>query len=87
MLLAFACGPGSVSCPLASHLRPLIGLALVPAMLDRAERLQSERGLGNRDWQMGESTDLPFMGATFDGVVTRFSFHHFLESLRSLREI
>ena len=38
-----ACGPGIVSCSL--HARSVTGLDFVPAMLERARKLQAERGL------------------------------------------
>jgi len=56
-------------------------------MLDRARGLQSESGLENIEWRLGDSTSLPFADATFDCVITRFSFHHFLEPLVVLGEM
>lgn len=86
-LLDIACGPGIVSCFFAPRVRRVTGLDLVPGMLDRARRLQAERGIENIDWQLGECTKLPFSGSSFDCVVTRFSFHHFLDPLAALREM
>jgi SAM-dependent methyltransferase len=62
-------------------------VGMVPAMIERTRQLQAERGLHNIEWVAGQSTDLPFPGATFDCVVTRFSFHHFLEPLAAPREM
>lgn len=86
-ILDVACGPGIVSCFFATRVRHVTGIDIVPAMLDRARKLQSERGLANIDWQLGSSTELPFPDASFDGVVTRFSFHHFLDPIAALREM
>jgi ubiquinone/menaquinone biosynthesis C-methylase UbiE len=86
-LLDVACGPGIVSCFFAPNVNQVTGLDMVPAMIERARRLQSERGLQNIDWKLGECTSLPFPDAAFDCVVTRFSFHHFLEPLIALREM
>ncbi len=86
-VLDVACGPGIVSCFFAKHTRHVTGIDFVPAMLERAGKLQAERGLKNVDWQQGSVTDLPFPGGRFDCVVTRFSFHHFLDPLAALGEM
>lgn len=86
-LLDVACGPGIVSCYFTQLVRHVTGLDVVPAMLDRARRLQAERGVPNVTWELGSSTDLPFTAASFEGAVTRFSFHHFLEPAAALREM
>jgi ubiquinone/menaquinone biosynthesis C-methylase UbiE len=86
-VLDVACGPGIVSCHFAQRVRHVTGLDMVPAMLERARRFQAEKNLRNVTWQLGFSTELPFAGGTFDCVVTRFSFHHFLEPEIALREM
>jgi SAM-dependent methyltransferase len=86
-VLDVACGPGIISCFFAKHARHVTGLDIVPAMLDRARRFQAEQQVANVTWQLGPSTDLPFAAGAFDCVVTRFSFHHFLESLVALNEM
>lgn len=86
-VLDVACGPGIVSCFFARRARRVTGLDLVPAMLERARRFQAEQQVTNVDWQVGSCTDLPFLSARFDLVVTRFSFHHFLEPARALAEM
>ena len=86
-LLDVACGPGIISCFFATRVSRVTGLDAVPAMLDTARRLQAERGLTNIEWVLGQSTALPFPDASFDCVVTRFSFHHFLDPSAALREM
>lgn len=86
-VLDVACGPGIVSSFFAPRVRHVVGLDIVPAMLDNARRLQSERGLQNVEWMLGQATSLPFDEGAFDLVVTRFSFHHFLDPLAVLREM
>jgi ubiquinone/menaquinone biosynthesis C-methylase UbiE len=86
-VLDVACGPGIISCFFARLAHHVTGIDFVPAMLDRARRYQAEQNLSNLTWQLGSSTDLPFPDATFDRVITRFSFHHFLEPASALREM
>ena len=86
-VLDVACGPGIISCFFARRARHVTGLDFVPAMLERARCYQSELQVANVNWQLGSSTDLPFPAESFDCVVTRFSFHHFLDPIIALREM
>lgn len=86
-VLDVACGPGIVSCFFARRAAHVTGVDLVPAMLERARRLAAEQKVENVTWKLGSCTDLPFEAASFDCVVTRFSFHHFLHPLEALREM
>jgi ubiquinone/menaquinone biosynthesis C-methylase UbiE len=86
-VLDIACGPGIVSCFFARQAAHVTGLDIVPAMLERAQRLQAERQLDNIDWRLGQSTTLPFANDSFDRVVTRFSFHHYLEPAAAIAEM
>lgn len=86
-VLDVACGPGIISCFFAKRAGHVTGLDFVPAMLDRARRYQAEQQVHNVAWRLGSSTNLPFPDSAFDCVVTRFSFHHFLEPLVALREM
>jgi SAM-dependent methyltransferase len=86
-VLDIACGPGLVVCAFAPHVREATGIDLTPAMLDRARRLAAEKGLSNVVWQQGDVTALPYGDASFTIVVTRFSFHHFLDPAAVLREM
>jgi ubiquinone/menaquinone biosynthesis C-methylase UbiE len=86
-VLDVACGPGIVSCFFARYASHVTGLDIVPAMLERAKRLQAENRLPNLNWASGESTALPFADDSFDRVVTRFSFHHYLEPQAAITEM
>lgn len=86
-VLDIACGPGIVSCFFARLAAHVTGLDIVPAMLERAQRLQAERQLENIDWKIGQSTALPFANDSYDRVVTRFSFHHYLEPAAAIAEM
>lgn len=86
-LLDVACGPGIIACYFAERMSRVIGLDAVPAMLEQARRLQAERHLENVEWRLGQSTELPFEDESFDCVVTRFSFHHYLDPGAALREM
>jgi SAM-dependent methyltransferase len=86
-VLDVACGPGLVACPLAAVARHVTGIDLTPAMIEQAEARQRATGLTNLTWQVGDAVPLPFPDAAFSAVVTRYSFHHFLDPKSVLAEM
>jgi SAM-dependent methyltransferase len=86
-ILDVACGPGLVALALAESAGHVTGLDLTPAMLEKARRLQRDRGLANLSWQLGRADALPYADKSFNAVVTRFSFHHFTDPVRALAEM
>src|SRR5882724_1511789 len=86
-LLDVACGGGNVVCAFAGIVRHATGIDMTPAMLDRARAMAREKSLSNVSWEQGQATSLPYADRTFTIVVTRFSFHHFIEPLAVLKEM
>ena len=82
-----ACGPGIIACALAGRVHSVTGTDVVPAMLEQAARLQQQRSLPNIAWKLGAATELPFADDAFSVVVTRYSFHHFLDPEKALEEM
>jgi ubiquinone/menaquinone biosynthesis C-methylase UbiE len=78
-VLDVACGPGLVATAFAAKGKQVTGIDLTPAMIERAREIQEEKGLTNMSWQIGTVLPLPFTDAAFSLVITRYSFHHFLE--------
>jgi ubiquinone/menaquinone biosynthesis C-methylase UbiE len=86
-ILDVACGPGLVVCAFAPHVQEATGIDVTPAMLGRASKLATEKGLANVAWRQGDVYALPYEDASFTIVTTRFSFHHFLDPAAVLREM
>jgi ubiquinone/menaquinone biosynthesis C-methylase UbiE len=86
-VLDIACGGGLVVCAFAQAVRHATGIDVTPAMLDRARALAKSKGLANVSWDQGDVQSLPYPDATFTIVVSRFTFHHFLDPLAVLREM
>ncbi len=86
-VLDVACGPGLLTCAFAHVVRQATGIDLTPAMLEQARVVQREQGLSNVTWEIGDVTRLPYKDGEFSLVVTRFTFHHFLDPLSVLREM
>jgi SAM-dependent methyltransferase len=86
-VLDVACGPGLVACAFAPHARQVTGIDITPAMIEQARVLQGEKKLQNLTWQVGDVLPLPFTGASFSVVLTRYSLHHFLQPAAVLAEM
>ncbi len=86
-MLDVACGGGIVVCAFAPYVQHATGIDMTPAMLERARRLAGDRNIANVTFDQADAQALPYPDAAFDIVVTRFSFHHFLDPLAVLREM
>jgi SAM-dependent methyltransferase len=86
-VLDVACGGGNVVCAFAQRVRHATGIDVTAAMLEHAKAMARGKALENVTWDHGEAASLPYPDKTFTIVVTRFSFHHFLDPLAVLREM
>jgi ubiquinone/menaquinone biosynthesis C-methylase UbiE len=78
-VLDVACGPGLVACAFAARAQHVTGIDLTPAMIERAKEIQQEAKLTNLTWQIGNVLPLPFSDESFSLVITRYTFHHFID--------
>lgn len=86
-VLDVACGPGLITCAVANVARQVTGIDITPAMIEEARKRQRSVGLTNMDWKVGDVLPLPFPGSSFSAVITRYSFHHFLDPEAVLTEM
>jgi ubiquinone/menaquinone biosynthesis C-methylase UbiE len=86
-LLDVACGGGILASSFAPFVREAVGIDMTPAMLAEGRRLAAEKDLKNLAWREGDARALPFAGASFTIVATRFSFHHFPDPAAVLGEM
>jgi SAM-dependent methyltransferase len=86
-VLDVACGPGIVTSALAAIAREVVALDLTPEMLVKAKERCAAAGRTNVVFTQGSATHLAFATGSFDAVVTRLSFHHFLEPQTVLAEM
>lgn len=86
-VLDIACGPGLVACEFSPHARHVTGIDITPQMIEQAKGLQKEKQLSNLTWHIGDALPLPFPDAHFSIVLTRYSFHHFLNPAAILAEM
>jgi len=86
-VLDVACGPGLVACAFAQVAQHVTGVDITPAMIDRAKRLQAEKGLHNLTWDIANVEALPYDDAAFSLVVSRYTFHHFINPRAVLAEM
>lgn len=86
-VLDVACGPGLITRAVAAIARHVVGIDITPAMIEEARKRQGAMGLTNMDWKVGDVLPLPFPDSSFSAVITRYSFHHFLEPEAVLTEM
>jgi ubiquinone/menaquinone biosynthesis C-methylase UbiE len=79
VVLDVACGPGWLTRALLQPGSRLVGVDFAGPMLRRVPREVAA--------VQGDAERLPFRSATFDAVVTRLSFHHFLRPEAILAEM
>jgi SAM-dependent methyltransferase len=79
-VLDVACEPGLLVCAFARVVRHSSGIDITPAM-------QSEQGLQNVSWQLGDVESLPFSDGHFSIVSSRFALHHLQNPLAVLKEM
>lgn len=86
-VLDVACGPGLVACECARQTHHVSGIDITPVMIEQARKRQQELGLDNLSWKVGDVMPLPYADNSFSLVMTRYSFHHFLEPRAVLAEM
>lgn len=85
--LEVACGPGLISRALASRVGSVTGIDLTPAMVEEARRGARSARIDNVSFTVGDATSLTYPDGSFDGAITRFSFHHIPSPDRVLNEM
>ncbi|MGR6035704.1 MAG: class I SAM-dependent methyltransferase [Candidatus Nitrosoglobus sp.] len=86
-VLDVACGPGLVACEFAPYAKHVTGIDITPRMIEQAKERQQEKSLNNLTWQVGDVLPLPFPDSQFSIVLTRYTFHHFLNPKAVLSEM
>ncbi len=78
-VLDIACGPGMVACEFAKIANHVTGIDITQKMIEQAEKRLNEHHLTNISFDLGTVLPLPYEDESFSIVVTRYSFHHFLD--------
>ena len=86
-VLDVACGPGMVACEFAKVACHVTGIDITQKMIEQARKRQKEFGLDNLSWDIGTVLPLPYASEMFSVVITRYSFHHFLDPKAVLSEM
>lgn len=77
-ILDSGCGPGIVSRYLAQCVRQVVGIDMTSEMLRVAAdtALKEPHVKAKLEYCEGNMYSLPFADASFDGAVSRYTFHH-----------
>ena len=79
--------PGLITCAVARVARHVTGIDITPAMIDETWKRPQSMCRTNMEWRIGDVTQLPFPASSFSAVITRYSFHHFLEPQAVLKQM
>jgi ubiquinone/menaquinone biosynthesis C-methylase UbiE len=82
-----ACGPGLIAREMAPRVSSVVGLDLTPAMVEKARSEAAAAAVENVSFEVGDATALDLTDDSFDGAITRFSFHHIPAPVRVLEEM
>ncbi len=88
--LDVGCGPGHLAVELARAAPNLsvVGVDILPEMVERANRRAERAGVAGRvRFEVGDASALPFAGGSFDVVVSTLSLHHWADPERGLAEV
>lgn len=85
--LDLACGPGTFTRALAARTRFVFAFDFTPAMLQEARQATARAGLANVAFVRADANALPCADARFALAVCGYSFHHFLDPARAVREL
>jgi SAM-dependent methyltransferase len=86
-VLDLGCGAGHTALAIAPKAVQVCAVDVTPEMLAVASELAGQRGLCNLSFCQADATALPFRGASFDLVTSRYSAHHYADPARALAEV
>lgn len=86
-VLDVGCGPGIVACAFAKVAEHVTGVDLTAGMIAEARKRQLAEGLDNLRWEVGSARRLSHPADSFSLVLTRYTFHHFIDPREVLAEM
>jgi ubiquinone/menaquinone biosynthesis C-methylase UbiE len=88
-ILDIGCGPGNITCDLASLVPngSVIGLDRAETVIVQAQELAKERGVGNVTFATGNIFKLPYADGTFDVVHAHQVLQHLGDPTSALKEM
>jgi ubiquinone/menaquinone biosynthesis C-methylase UbiE len=89
-VLDIATGPGEPALTVAALVGPegkVVGIDVVPEMVEAARRATDRLGVGNAQFEVAPADRLPFPDDTFDVVISRFGVMFFPSPVGAVREM
>lgn len=86
-VLDVACGPGIVACAFAEVAGHVTGIDITEKMIEEAKKLSKTNSITNASFKVGDVTSLPFEDNQFSVVISRYTFHHFVDAKEVLHEM
>jgi ubiquinone/menaquinone biosynthesis C-methylase UbiE len=86
-VIDIACGPGTLTLPLARRVRHVTAVDFAASMIELLNRKCEQQRIGNVLTQVADGTALPFADATFDAAFSCFGLFLFADRAAGLREM
>ena len=86
-LLDVGCGPGTITCDLATRVEAIVGIEPGEEILRTAEATKVEWGADNVQFQTGDVYSLDFADDSFDVAHAHQVLQHLTDPVRALREM
>lgn len=86
-VLDVAAGTGHLSRAVAPYVREVWAVDTTPAMIEQGLAEARKQNITNINYIQGIAEELPFEDESFDLVMSRLAFHHFVDSREPLQEM
>jgi ubiquinone/menaquinone biosynthesis C-methylase UbiE len=86
-VLDVATGTGFAAFRFAPLVKSVVGVDLVPEMVQLAKKYSSTTGVANVEFALGDAEELRFPPGSFEIVLCRLTFHHFSQPEKALGEM
>lgn len=86
-LLDVGCGPATISCDLAGHVREVVGIEPPGTVLDTARSNTATRGIANISFETASVYELPFEDDSFDVAYAHQVLQHLSDPVAAIKEM
>ena len=86
-VLDLGCGGGHVSYHIAPVAESVVAYDLSSSMVENVLATAAQKNLNNITGQVGAAEQLPFADGYFDGIISRYSAHHWQSMTHAMNEI
>lgn len=86
-VLEVAAGTCALGRKIAPQVKHIVELDAVDAMLSKGKEENEKTGIDNASYVLGVAESLPFLDSSYDVVISRLAFHHFVDPRTVMEEM